>query len=110
MEMNRRIIAALYIMAGYAVAVPLEAQTKPESLKAECFRPTITSTIKIIEEYIEEASVQDVCGQFSDSISFQKCNAISNISFPNRDYRVFGQTLCCTSRKIRAPGMTGEVK
>ena len=48
--MNRYLIAALYVMAGCAVTIPLKAQGCGESLRGERCRLIITNTVKVVSE------------------------------------------------------------
>ena len=62
MEMNRYLIAALYVMAGCAVTIPLKAQPNGELLRGERCRLIITHTVKIVSVYIgQEEEEQDSC-------------------------------------------------
>ena len=54
MEMNRYLLAALYVMAGCAVSVPLKAQQHGELLKVERCRLVITHTVKVVSVCLDE--------------------------------------------------------
>lgn len=55
--MNRYLIAALYVMAGCVVAVPLKVQDNPVSLKVSSRYPVITNTINAVTTCIEKKVV-----------------------------------------------------
>jgi len=59
-EMNRYLIAALYVMAGCAVTIPLKAQGCGESLRGERCRLIITNTVKVVSVYLEEEEEEQV--------------------------------------------------
>ena len=59
--MNRYLIAALYVMAGCAVTIPLKAQGCGESLRGERCRLIITNTVKVVSVYLEEEEEEQVC-------------------------------------------------
>lgn len=58
MEMNRYILAALYVMAGCAVTLPLKAQEGNGLLKGERCRPVIASTLKVVTACVEESKAE----------------------------------------------------
>ena len=58
--MNRYLIAALYVMAGCAVTIPLKAQGCGESLRGERCRLIITNTVKVVSVYLEEEEEEQV--------------------------------------------------
>lgn len=105
MEMNRYLLAALYVMAGCAVTVPLKAQSNGESLKIERYRVGITNTVKVISIYIEENQVDQVlCHSLPpDYFHFLKLIVhTTNFVFDKKVRKIIGP-LCRTSHKIRAP-------
>lgn len=103
--MNRYLIAALYVMAGCAVTIPLKAQNNGESLRGERCRLIITNTVKAISVCMEESDEEH---DFSNSLPpdyFQFPNleaTITDFSF-DKTVRVSAGPLCRTSHKIRAP-------
>lgn len=103
--MNRYFIAALYVMAGCVVTVPLKVQGNPEPLKGERCRLIITTTVKAVSAYVDEQDAPhpgfDVWTEF--------------FRFPGVDFRISGFSFVYahreritlsfpTSHKIRAPG------
>lgn len=106
MEMNRYLIAALYVMAGCVVTVPLKAQGNVEPLRGERYRLIITSTVKVLSNYVENEENESltlgltsefVC--FADPASFEV-----SVFYP---YRTVPEVNipCSPSNRIRAPGM-----
>lgn len=55
--MNRYLIAALYVMAGCVVTVPLKVQGNPEPLRGERCRLIITAAVKTVSEYTGDREV-----------------------------------------------------
>lgn len=107
--MNRYLIAALYVMAGCVVAVPLKVQDKPVSLKESCRYPVITNTIKAVTACIEKKAVANhppfhfIVDQY-DFPELKVCN--SEFSFARiilSDIRICS----LASNKIRAPERLG---
>ncbi len=104
MEVNRYLIAALYVMAGCAVTIPLKAQTDNVPLRGEQCRQVVTHTVKVVSVYMQhEEEQQNHCVLPPDYYNFPQPE------FSQTDY-VFGETirinagsLCHTSYKIRAP-------
>lgn len=105
MEMNRYLIAALYVMAGCAVAVPLKAQTGAESLTGERCRLVITHTVKVVAVYLDEDRNQQVsCALPPDFFHFAEVfSNVSDNTFDRAECPGLG-ILCLTSHRIRAPG------
>ena len=96
--MNRYLIAALYVMAGCAVTIPLKAQGCGESLRGERCRLIITNTVKVVSVYLEEEEEEQVfCSGLppdyflADDFTFDKT------------VRVNIGSLCRIAHKIRAP-------
>lgn len=104
MEMNRYLLAALYVMAGCAVTIPLKAQTNGEPLRGERCRLIITNTVKVVSVYIEEAQEeQEFCTLPPDYYHFPKVEfSETNYSF-DRTIRINAGPLCHSAHKIRAP-------
>lgn len=97
-EMNRYLLAALYVMAGCAVTIPLKAQESIGILKADRCRLVITNTLKVVAVYLEES--EEKCDSSTAQPSKGECFPISY------EYTTGGQigTLCHVTHKIRAPG------
>ena len=102
--MNRYLLAALYVMAGCAVTVPLKAQANGEVMKSERCRLVVTVTVKMVTVCLDEE------GQQSDffvlppdywQYPFVKGDK-RDFSF-DRMNRIYSGSLCRTSHKIRAP-------
>lgn len=103
--MNRYLIAALYVMAGCAVTVPLKAQNSGELLRGEKCRLVITNTVKVISVYVEEEETDQVyCNSLlPDFFHYPHFELrIKSFSF-DRTVRMSTGQLCRTSHKIRAP-------
>lgn len=106
-EMNRYLIAALYVMAGCAVTIPLKAQESNEPLRGERCRLMITNTVKVVSTYLEAnegESLLGLCaGILTDyfHIPVPGCR-IKDFHF-KRVVRVNNGPLCRTSHRIRAP-------
>lgn len=104
MEMNRYLIAALYVMAGCAVTIPLKAQSNGELLRGERCRLIITNTVKVISVYLEqEEEVQDSCNLPPDYSFFPNIGFAQKNHIFERTIRIHSGSLCRTSHKIRAP-------
>lgn len=52
--MNRYILAALYVVAGCAVTIPLKAPESGALLRVDRCRPAITNTLKVVSVCFEE--------------------------------------------------------
>ena len=90
--MNRYLIAALYVMAGCAVTIPLKAQGCGESLRGERCRLIITNTVKVVSVYLPPDYFQiPVVEALADDFTFDKT------------VRVNIGSLCRIAHKIRAP-------
>ena len=90
--MNRYLIAALYVMAGCAVTIPLKAQGCGESLRGERCRLIITNTVKVFCSGLPPDYFQiPVVEALADDFTFDKT------------VRVNIGSLCRIAHKIRAP-------
>lgn len=102
--MNRYLLAALYVMAGCAVTIPLKAQGNGEAFRGERCRLVITHTIKVVAVHLEEERLD----QESCYLSFNDCRFIdaetgtTDFTFCKAEH-YHGGSLCRTSHKIRAP-------
>lgn len=97
--MNRYLLAALYVMAGCAVTIPLKAQESIGILKADRCRPVITNTLKVVAVYLEESEEESdsSMGQVADGECFPiSCAYTAGVEIGN---------LCHVTHKIRAPGI-----
>lgn len=103
--MNKYLIAALYVMAGCAVAVPLKGQGSPEPLNGEKCRLIITNTVKIVSIYLnDERTPQTGTILCADSFHFPEVSVYTaDLFFGESDFPKMG-TLCLSSHRIRAPG------
>lgn len=103
--MNRYLIAALYVMAGCAVTIPLKAQGSGESFRGDRCRLVITNTVKAISIYMEQSEEDH---DFSNSLPpdyFHFPNpeiSIVDFSF-DKTVRINAGPLCRISYNIRAP-------
>lgn len=102
--MNRYLLAALYVMAGCAVTIPLKAQGNGEAFRGDRCRSVITNTIKVVAAHLdEENQVQDSCSLLFDDSRFAENETGTDIfSFLKAEPYHCG-SLCRTSHKIRAP-------
>ena len=89
--MNRYLIAALYVMAGCVVTVPLKVQGNPEPLRGERCRLIVTTTVKTVSEYV---------GDQEADIAVHKTIFLSDYGKAEQI-----ETPAYTSHKIRAPGL-----
>lgn len=104
MEMNRYLIAALYVMAGCAVTVPLKAQPNGELLRGDRCRLVITDTVKVVSACLEqEEKAQKSCRLSRDTMLFAGAETNRTQKAYERRTRVHSGSLCRTSHKIRAP-------
>ena len=116
--MNRYLIAALYVMAGCAVTIPLKAQGCGESLRGERCRLIITNTVKVVSVYLEEEEEEQVfCSglppdyfqipvveALADDFTFDKIvEALADDFTFDKTVRVNIGSLCRIAHKIRAP-------
>ena len=102
MEVNRYLIAALYVMAGCAVTVPLKAQVDGASM--ERCRVAITQTVRtltISEEQTEEKQSYRALPTQNKSFVVQK--DLHDIFLTLVSERIEIGKLCRMSHKIRAP-------
>lgn len=104
MEMNRYLIAALYVMAGCVVAVPLKAQAGPDSLKGERGRLVINTAVRIVSVCLEESASEQ-----RNSSVIAKEEYIPGFEIYKKDFSVKKSNwpasgpLCRIFHKIRAP-------
>ncbi len=103
--MNRYLLAALYVMAGCAVSVPLKAQQHGELLKVERCRLVITHTVKVVsvclDEETEDSFHYSLLADYFLSSFLQVAGQV--YYYPRTIDSAIG-SLCRTSYKIRAPG------
>jgi len=103
MEMNRYLIAALYVMAGCAVTVPLKAQTGEVSLGGGRCGLMMANTAKIIAVCLEQEE-KDFPLSSPDYAALPQGGFASDDSFFDKTVRIGAGTLCWRAYKIRAPG------
>lgn len=104
MEVNRYLIAALYVMAGCAVAVPLKAQTEGASLGGERCRLVVTHTVKFVSACMQQERVKtEVPSLPSDYFLFPQPEFSRTDYVFVRTVRIHAGPLCRISHKIRAP-------
>jgi hypothetical protein len=102
MEVNRYLIAALYVMAGCAVTIPLKAQVDGASM--ERCRVTITQTVRtltISEEQTEERQCYRALPAQNKLFVIHK--DLHALLLMLASERIEIGKLCRTSHKIRAP-------
>lgn len=103
--MNRYLIAALYVMAGCAVTIPLKAQGNSEPLRGERCRLVITNTVKVISVYVEENEEEQIFANAlpPDYFHFPE-SEVHAVEFSfDKTVGINAGHLCPTSHKIRAP-------
>lgn len=102
--MNRYLLAALYVMAGCAVTIPLKAQTNGEVLRGERCRLVITTTVKMVSACLEEDQQQsDFSVLPPDYFRYPFAeNCGKDFSFDAAGVRK-SVSLCRILHKIRAP-------
>lgn len=102
--MNRYLIAALYVMAGCAVTIPLKAQNGGETLRGERCRLVITNAVKIVSVYLEE---EEQCQHeneiLQDAASLLFANISSEDYFCGKTFFLHTGALCRIIPSIRAP-------
>ena len=103
--MNRYLIAALYVMAGCAVTIPLKAQGCGESLRGERCRLIITNTVKVVSVYLEEEEEEQVfcSGLPPDYFQIPVVEALADDFTFDKTVRGNIGSLCRIAHKIRAP-------
>lgn len=103
--MNRYLIAALYVMAGCAVTVPLKAQGNGEALRGERCRLVITNTVKVVSVYLDEEEKEQKlsAGLPPDYFQIPVVEALADDFAFDKTVRVNTGSLCRTAHKIRAP-------
>lgn len=105
MEMNKYLIAALYVMAGCVVTVPLKAQGNTEPLRGERYRLVLTTTVKVVSCCIEnedtDALLFDLAPEFSGSCDPAFIETAVSDRYKPVDKKISSYF---TSHKIRAPG------
>ena len=104
MEINRYLIAALYVMAGCAVAIPLKVQGGTEPLNKERCRLVITNSVKVVVVYLEEETAKQTSGMLPPDFFYYEGIAIveGNLFLDETIASKIGP-LCLTSHRIRAP-------
>lgn len=104
MEMNRYLIAALYVMAGCVVAIPSKVQGSPEPVRGERCRLVITDTVKVVSAYLDTRAAELFTGDLPSVYGSIPKTSISGKDF-SYDRTVFIPMgiLCYSSHKIRAP-------
>ena len=102
MEVNRYLIAALYVMAGCAIMVPQKAQG--EGAVVERCRVIITQTVRTLAVSVEQSEKKQIHRTLSaQKNSIQVCGDLQTIFFISSPARIELGTLCRTAHKIRAP-------
>lgn len=106
--MNRYLIAALYVMAGCVVAVPLKVQGGPEFLKGERCRLVVTNTVKVVSAYLDSNVSEQTFPDLSSDCFYVPRVKGSNLNYSfDRSILTKVGGLCSVSHKIRAPGVDG---
>ena len=101
--MNRYLLAALYVMAGCAVTIPLKAQECGELLRVDRCRPMITNTLKEVISDIEDEACEIISGNVSSDSFHPVLTAYSPQLWGDDAVCVRIGSLCRTAHKIRAP-------
>lgn len=103
--MNKYLIAALYVMAGCAVAIPSKVQGSPETLSKERCRLIITNSAKVVSIYLEEENTKQLSNVLTPDF-FHLSRLIVDVFDFSEEKSVDPGVgpLCLTSHRIRAPG------
>lgn len=103
--MNRYLIAALYVMAGCVVTVPLKVQGSPEPLRGERCRLIVTNTVKVVSEYVGDQEAVELAFDLAPEYFWPADVAVREFVC-SLDYREEEKIVApvYTSHKIRAPG------
>lgn len=59
MEMNKYLIAALYVVAGCVATLPINVRGGNVSVKTDCYRLLVSSTEKVVTVSTEKRSSED---------------------------------------------------
>ena len=59
MEMNKYLIAALYVVAGCVATLPINVRGGNVSVRTDCYRLLVSSTEKVITVATEKRSTED---------------------------------------------------
>ena len=59
MEMNKYLIAALYVVAGCVATLPINVRGGNVSVRTDCYRLLVSSTEKVITISTEKRSTED---------------------------------------------------
>lgn len=107
MQMNRYLLAALYVMAGCAVTVPLKAQECGGLFKADRCRPVIATTLKVVAACTEDSKAEHhwATGLSCDYALRAREREDEKMAFPTDAACSKAGPLCHITHKIRAPGM-----
>lgn len=104
MEMNRYLIAALYVMAGCVVAIPLKVQSNPLSVDRSAYRLIISDTVKVVSSCAEVRDDQYMpCGVLPDELYFPEISIQSKCFSLSRVILSGITTFFSSSNPIRAP-------
>ena len=103
MEVNRYLIAALYVMAGCAVTVPLKTQV--ESVSVECCRMFVSQTVRTAVMVSED--IKNNKNRYAWHAPHRYRPVWTELlggGIGSECVRIESKKLCCISQKIRAPG------
>ena len=104
MEVNRYLIAALYVMAGCAVTIPLKAQVDGTSVRGERCRQLVTHTVRVVSVCMQQMEEKEEDASLPPDYYLFPKPEFSQIDYVfARTVRIHGGPLCRTSHKIRAP-------
>lgn len=104
MEMNRYLIAALYVMAGCVVTIPLKVQGSPEPMRGERCRLVITDTVKVVSAYLDTKIAEQLAGDLPAAYYYAPNLNLSSADFSfDRTVHIKIGALCYSSHQIRAP-------
>ena len=103
--MNRYLIAALYVMAGCAVTIPLKAPGNGELLRGERCRSIVIHTVKVVSVCMQEKlKEQELCSHLISEYVHMPIPEIHASHFLfKKTVGINNGSLCRTSHKIRAP-------
>lgn len=108
MEMNRYLIAALYVMAGCVVAVPLKVEGNSMPSERSAYRLLVNDTVKVISAYADVKAVDNVniFGLSSDNEYFPKIVVYNRFFSFSKIILSEIDSVFPASNPIRAPEMS----
>lgn len=95
MEMNKYLIAALYVVAGCVATLPINVRGGNVSVRTDCYRLLVSSTEKVITVSTEKRSTEDFdYGDFYNQSHAETVDARKSLYY----------LLVCRSTGLESPG------